>query len=54
VRSVPGLLARALGQHRINLREVSRLSVTTCDMLFLYPSYSADTLLAELTRGLRL
>ena len=50
--AVPGLLARALGQHRINLREVIRLAVTCCDLLFLYPDYEPDVLVDELTRGL--
>lgn len=53
VRAVPALLARALGQHRINLREVIRLAVITCDLLYLHHDYEADTLLAELTKGLR-
>jgi hypothetical protein len=53
VRSVPGLLARALGQHRINLREVIRLAVTSCDLLFLHPDYAPSTLVAELSKGLR-
>lgn len=52
-RSVPGLLSRALSQHRINLREVIRLAVTTCDLLYLYPDYNTDTLINELTKGLR-
>jgi len=50
--AVPGLLARALGQHRINLREVIRLAVTSCDLLFLYPDYQPEVLVEELARGL--
>jgi hypothetical protein len=53
VRAAPGMLARALGQHRINLREVIRLAVTCCDLLFLHPDYQPDTLVAELAKGLR-
>ena len=50
----PGLLSRALAQHRINVRELIRLTVTACDLLYLHPDYAPETLLAELTRGLRL
>lgn len=49
----PGLLARALAQHRINLRQLIRGAVTTCDLLYLYPDYAADTMLAELKMGLK-
>lgn len=51
---VPSQLARALGQHRINLREVIRIAVSTYDLLLLYPDYAPETLLSELTKGLRL
>jgi hypothetical protein len=54
VRSVPGLLSRALNQHRINLREVIRLAVIVCDLLYLHPDYTPELLLQELTKGLRL
>jgi hypothetical protein len=53
VKAVPTLLARALHQHRINLREVIRLSVLVCDLLFLHADYDSDTLLHDLTTGLR-
>lgn len=53
VRQIPGMLSRALSQHRINLREVIRLAVTSCDLLFLYPDYDPATLVEELARGLR-
>lgn len=53
VRTVPGVLSRALSQHRINLREVIRLAVTTCDLLYLYPDYQPGALLEDLGRGLR-
>ncbi|MDZ4719318.1 MAG: BREX system ATP-binding domain-containing protein [Roseiflexaceae bacterium] len=53
VGAVPAHLARALNQHRINLREVIRLAVVTCDLLFLHSDYPAETLLADLTNGLR-
>ncbi|MBK8795999.1 MAG: DUF2791 family P-loop domain-containing protein [Anaerolineales bacterium] len=49
----PGLLARALAQHRINLREVIRAAVTTCDLLYLYPDYAADEMIGELKAGLK-
>ena len=52
--TAPALLARALGQHRLNVRELIRLSVTICDLLYLYPDYAPDTLLAEVRHGLRL
>jgi hypothetical protein len=51
---VPTLLSRALNQHRINLREVIRVAVIACDLLYLHPNYQPDTLLEELTHGLRL
>lgn len=50
----PGLLARALTLHRINLREVIRLAVTIYDLLYLHEGYEYATLLEELRRGLRL
>jgi hypothetical protein len=49
----PALLHRALGQHRINLRELIRDAVTVCDMLYLHRDYQPDTLLDELRRGLK-
>ncbi len=52
-QAAPGLLARALAQHRINLRQLIRSAVTTCDLLYLYPDYAADTLLGELRAGLK-
>ena len=51
--AAPGLLARALAQHRINLRQLIRSAVTTCDLLYLYPDYAADTMLGELRAGLK-
>jgi hypothetical protein len=53
VRATPGLLSRALSQHRVNLREVIRLSVIVCDLLYLHPDYEPGMLLEELVRGLR-
>ena len=53
VRGMPGMLSRALSQHRINLREVIRLAVTACDLLFLYANYAPAALLEELGQGLR-
>ena len=54
VRAIPGMLARALSQHRINVRELIRLAVTSCDLLFLYPDYDPATLIEELGKGLKL
>ena len=52
VAAAPGLLSRALSQHRINLREVIRLAVMLCDLLYLHPDYAPDELLQDLRRGL--
>lgn len=49
----PGLLSRALSQHRINLRELIRTAVTLCDLLYLHADYEQDDLLGDLRRGLR-
>jgi hypothetical protein len=51
--AVPGMLAQALGQHRINLREVIRVSVVIYDLLFLHTAYDAETLVEELRQGLK-
>jgi hypothetical protein len=51
--AAPGLLSRALAQHRINLRELIRTAVTVYDLLFLHADYTPDDLLAELRRGLK-
>ncbi len=48
----PTLLSRALGQHRINVREVIRLTVAVCDLLYLYPEDSPERVLGELGKGL--
>lgn len=50
----PGMLSRALAQHRINLRELIRTAVTLCDLLYLHPDYAADEVLADLKRGLKM
>jgi len=47
------LLSRTLGEHRVNLREVIRLAVTLCDLLYLYEDYSPAAMLDELRHGLR-
>jgi hypothetical protein len=49
----PPQLAQALGQHRINLRELIRTAVTICDLPYLYPDYVPEELLVELRRGLK-
>jgi len=54
MRAAPGLLSRALSQHRLNVREVIRLAVTVADLLYLYPDYAPAALLDELAHGLRL
>ena len=54
VKVVPGMLSRALGQHRINLRELIRLGVIIYDLLYLHPDYEPEALLQELVHGLRL
>jgi hypothetical protein len=50
--TVPGLLSRALNQHRINLRELIRTAVTICDLLYLHDDYSPETAVHELKQGL--
>lgn len=52
VAAVPGLLSRTLSQHRINLRELIRLAVTVCDLLYLYPDDTPEWVLGELGQGL--
>jgi hypothetical protein len=53
VSETPTLLARALNQHRINLRELIRGAVTICDLLYLHSDYVPDDLLLDLKRGLK-
>ncbi len=53
VPSATEMLSRALGQHRVNLRQLIRTAVTVCDLLYLYPDYLPAKLLEELKRGLR-
>jgi hypothetical protein len=54
VNQTPGMVYRALAQHRINLRELIRISVTVCDLLHVHSDYVPDDLLDELRRGLRI
>ncbi|MCK6576727.1 MAG: ATP-binding protein [Anaerolineae bacterium] len=49
----PAHLARALGQHRINLRELIRTAVTICDLPYVHLDYPPEDLLLELRRGLK-
>ncbi|MBK8046752.1 MAG: DUF2791 family P-loop domain-containing protein [Anaerolineales bacterium] len=49
----PGLLSRALAQHRINLRELIRTAVTSCDLLYLHEDYAPGAMLGELATGLK-
>src|SRR5262249_28862202 len=37
--TVPGIVSRALSQHRINLRQLIRTAVTVCDLLYLHSDY---------------
>jgi hypothetical protein len=53
IAAAPGLLSRALTQHRINLRGLIRTAVTVADLLYLYPDYPPEMLTAELQRGLK-
>lgn len=46
------MLSRTLSQHRINLRELIRLAVSVCDLLYLYADYTPAQALGELSRGL--
>lgn len=54
VDQAPSLVYRALAQHRINLRELIRTSVTVCDLLYLHTDYAPEVLLEELGHGLKL
>ena len=54
VNQTPGMVYRALAQHRINLRELIRTSVTVYDLLHIYSDYAPDDLLDELKRGLKI
>ena len=50
----PEMLSQTLSQHRINLRELIRISVTIFDLLYLHDDLVPDTILAELKQGLHL
>ncbi len=54
VEQAPSLLYRALAQHRINLRELIRTSVTVFDLLYVHSDYTPEDLLEELKRGLKM
>ncbi|MCC7209019.1 MAG: hypothetical protein IT323_17040, partial [Anaerolineae bacterium] len=45
-------LSRTLSQHRLNIRELIRLTVTICDLMYVYPDYAPDQIHAELLKGL--
>jgi len=51
---IPALLSRALSQHRINLRELIRVSVTIFDLLYLHDTFTPEQAVDELRQGLRL
>jgi hypothetical protein len=51
---VPGMLSRALSQHRINLRELIRTAVTIYDLLYLHEDYPPDAALHDLAEGLHM
>ena len=54
IAQVPSLLSRTLNRHRIHLRELIRIAVTTFDLLYLYDNYTPEDVLAELRQGLDL
>src|SRR5207244_1721189 len=51
--NVPGMLSRALSQHRVNLRQLIRTAVTICDLMYLHPDYQPGEIVEELKRGLK-
>lgn len=51
---VPKILSQTLSQHRINLRELIRISVSIFDLLYLYDDYTSNDILEELKQGLNL
>lgn len=54
VETVPGILSRMLSQHRINLRELIRTSVSIYDLLYLHQDYPPQAALQDLADGLGL
>ncbi|HEX3053163.1 MAG TPA: BREX system ATP-binding domain-containing protein [Aggregatilineaceae bacterium] len=52
--AMPGLLSRALSQHRINLRELIRTAVTVCDLLYLHDDYLPGVAMQEVAQGLNM
>ena len=52
--AMPNILSKTLSQHRINLRELIRTSVSIFDLLYLYDDYASNDILEELKQGLNL
>lgn len=52
ISQVPQLLSRTLSQHRINLRELIRTTVTIFDLLYLYNDYTPADIVGELRQSL--
>jgi hypothetical protein len=46
--SAPSMIARALNDHRFNLRQTIKTAVETCDVLYLHQDYATETALDEL------
>lgn len=49
--NAPAMIARALNDHRFNLRQTIKTAVETCDVLYLHPEYSTDAALDDLKGG---
>ncbi len=52
LRSAPRALARGLNEHQINLRQLIKLLVEACDLLYVYDDYTPTTLINELMNAL--
>ncbi len=50
--AIAGTLSQTLNQHQINIRQLIRLTVNICDLMFLYPDYDPNTIESELGKGL--
>ena len=54
LENIAAILSSALYKGKVNLREVIKVAVTVCDLMYTYPTYTADALIDELTRSLSL
>ncbi len=54
VSDVPTMLSQTLSQHRINMRELIRISVTIFDLLYLHDELTPGAVISELRQGLYL